>query len=132
MAKFVKVILLLLLAFALNGAVSNLCSTGVEQRENAVASPLSRLDKIGKPELPYLPIAELNGSYLQTNQFSMTRIQRVQLGEYFYSLKSVFLGCSDREASLSRHQRRIYNTKVIFNSQPSSEYYVFALRHIII
>lgn len=47
------------------------------------------------------PVAELNN--LQSHQISVTRIQRVQLGEYFFSLKNALQCCADRDNSLSQH-----------------------------
>ena len=87
-------------------------------------------DRISAPDFPYAPVAELNN--LQSHQISVTSIQRVQLGEYFTTLRNLLQCCADRENSLSQHRGRIYNTTTSYYCQPSSEYYVFTLRHIII
>ena len=53
--------------------------------------------------------------------------------DYIYGHFDVFrllLCCADYENSLSQHLGKIYNTT--YYCQPSSEYYVFALRRIII
>lgn len=132
MAKFIKVILFLLLAVALHGIASNVFTEQkVEVQEHTVAYPLAQQDKVGVPEFPYLPIAELTTN-LQSHQVSMTRMQRVQAAEYFFSLKNMLQIRADREASLSQHKGRIYTTTTSYYCQPSSEYYVFTLRHIII
>ena len=84
MAKFVKVILFLLLAVALHGVAGNVFTEKqVEQPEHAVYS-MKPQGQINAPESPYLPVAELTN--LQSHQISVTRIQRVQIGEYFLSL----------------------------------------------
>ena len=122
MAKFVKVILFLLLAVALHGVAGNVFTEKqVEQPEHAVTYSMKPQGQINAPESPYLPVAELTN--LQSHQISVTRIQRVQIGEYFSSLRNVLL---------SQHWGRIYNTTTSYYCQPASEYYVFTLRHIII
>lgn len=131
MAKCVKVILFLLLTVALHGIASNVFTEKVEQKEYTAVLPVERQAELGVPEFPYLPVAELisNSSF---HQITTTRVQRVQTGEYFFSLKSVLQNYASRENSLSQHWGRIYNTTTSYYCQPASEYYVFALRHIII
>lgn len=131
MGKYVKLILFLLLTTALHGASGNFFTEQVEHQENAVTLPFAKQDRVGMLEYPCLPIAELN-SHLQTHQMSTTRMQRVQLVEYFFSLKNVLRSCANRESSLSQHWGRIYKTTISFCCHPVSEYYVFALRRIII
>ncbi|BDW75771.1 hypothetical protein BFINE_15660 [Bacteroides finegoldii DSM 17565] len=100
----------------------------VEQGKYAVTYSMSQHEQISEPEFPCSPVAELNN--LQSYQTSVTRVQRVQLGEYFSTLKNLLQCCADYENSLSQHLGKIYNTT--YYCQPSSEYYVFALRRIII
>ena len=79
MAKFVKVILFLLLAVALHGVAGNVFTEKqVEQPEHAVTYSMKPQGQINAPESPYLPVAELTN--LQSHQISVTRIQRVQIG----------------------------------------------------
>ena len=131
MAKFVKVILFLLLTVTLHGVASNVFTEKpVEQSELAITYSMKQHEQISAPDFPYAPVAELNN--LQSHQISVTRIQRVQLGEYFTTLRNLLQCCADRENSLSQHRGRIYNTTTSYYCQPSSEYYVFTLRHIII
>lgn len=131
MTKFVKVILFLLFTVALHGIANNVF-TGkqVETEDHAITYAMNHQGQISAPEYPYTPVAELTN--LQSHQLSVTRIQRVQLGEYFTSLKSALQCCAYHENSLSQHLGRIYNTTTSYNCQPASEYYVFALRRIII
>lgn len=131
MAKFVKVILFLLLTVALHGIAGNVFTEKtVEQPEHAITDSVKQCGQISAPEFPCSPVAELTN--LQSHQISITRIQRVQLGEYFTTLKNLLQSCAERYNSLSQHQGRIYNTTTSYYCQPSSEYYVFTLRHIII
>ena len=131
MAKFVKVILFLLLTVTLHGVASNVFTEKpVEQSELVITYSMKQHEQISAPDFPYAPVAELNN--LQSHQISVTRIQRVQLGEYFTTLRNLLQCCADRENSLSQHRGRIYNTTTSYYCQPSSEYYVFTLRHIII
>ena len=131
MAKFIKVILFLLLTVALHGIAGNVFTEKtVEQTENAVTYSMKQHGQISAPEFPCSPVAELTN--LQSHQISVARIQRVQLGEYFFSLKNALQGCADRDSSLSQHWGRIYDTTTSYYCQPSSEYYVYTLRRIII
>lgn len=131
MAKFVKVILFLLLTVALHGIASNVFTfKEVKKVECADTNALKQQGQINAPESPLIPVAELTN--LQSHPVPVTRIQRVQLGEYFFSMKCALQCWANRDNSLSQHWRRIYTTTTSYYCQPSSEYYVFALRHIII
>lgn len=131
MEKIVKVILFLLLSVALHGVVGNaFTEKPVNEKENAITYSLEKQGRFNSPDTPCFPIAELTN--LQSHQLSVTRIQRVQMGEYFSTLKNLLQCCADRDNSLSQHLGRIYNTTTSYYCQPPSEYYVFALRHIII
>lgn len=132
MPKFIKIILFLLFAF-LASEMSNY-SFAVQSTDNSsYVSECAgkKQDCFNNPQLPYWPAAELVAG-LQTQQMSMSRIQRIQLGQYFISLKSWILDMSDRKASLTQHQSRLYTTTFSYFCYPVSEYYVFALRRIII
>ena len=95
MAKFVKVILFLLLTVTLHGVASNVFTEKpVEQSELAITYSMKQHEQISAPDFPYAPVAELNN--LQSHQISVTRIQRVQLGEYFTTLRNL-LQCCRRE-----------------------------------
>lgn len=86
MAKFVKVILFLLLTVAFHSIAGNVSTAKVvDEQERAITYAMRQHGEISAPDLPGKPVAELNN--LQSHQISVTRIQRVQLGEYFFSLK---------------------------------------------
>ena len=131
MARFVRVILFLLLTVFLNGIASNISNEKLEQEECVPVVHLVHQDQIGAPEFPYLPVAVLANN-LQCHQVSMSRIQRVQNCEYFFLLKNFLQNWAERESSLSLHRVKIYATTVSCYCQPASEYYVFTLKHIII
>lgn len=133
MTKYVKVILFLLLTVALYGVSSNIFTENQVEQDEHITYSIKQQGQISSPDFPYIPVAELTN--LQAHQISVTRIQRVQrmqLEEYFTSLKSAIQCCADRENSLSQHRGRIYDTTTSYDCQPSSEYYVFALRRILI
>ena len=131
MAKFVKVILFLLLTVAFHSIAGNVSTEKMVDKQGCdITYAMEPQGQINAPESPYLPVAELTN--LQSHQISVTRIQRVQIGEYFSSLRNVLQCCADRDNSLSQHWGRIYNTTTSYYCQPASEYYVFTLRHIII
>ena len=126
MAKFVKVILFLLLTVAFHSIAGNVSTAKVvDEQERAITYAMRQHGEISAPDLPGKPVAELNN--LQSHQISVTRIQRVQLGEYFFSLKNALQCCADRDNSLSQHWGRIYGTTTSYYCQPSSEYYVYTL-----
>lgn len=82
-------------------------------------------------QLPYFPEGELS-SAVQSHQIMTSRIQRINLLEYSMSLKALALKLSSREAVLVQHRGRLYGTTTSYYCHPSSEYYVFTLRRIII
>ena len=131
MAKFVKVILFLLLTVAFHSIAGNVSTERMVDKQGCdITYAMGQRGEICAPDLPGKPVAELTN--LQSHQISVTRIQRVQLGEYFFSLKNALQGFADRESSLSQHWGRIYDTTTSYYCQPSSEYYVYTLRRIII
>ena len=86
MAKFVKVILFLLLTVAFHSIAGNVSTAKVvDEQERAITYAMRQHGEISAPDLPGKPVAELNN--LQSHQISVTRIQRVQLGEYFFFQK---------------------------------------------
>ena len=133
MVKFVKVILLLLFSVAFYSMVNDFSAAKVEQDSHAAtAVDTGQGDLIACSQLPYLPEAELMNYCSLMHQVIMSRIQRVNVIEYSLSLKGVLQSLACREASLSQHWGRIYDTTTSYNCHPSSQYYVFALRRIII
>ncbi len=86
MAKFVKVILFLLLTVAFHSIAGNVSTAKVvDEQECDITYAMGQRGKSVHRIFLGKPVAELNN--LQSHQISVTRIQRVQLGEYFFSLK---------------------------------------------
>ncbi|WP_294627851.1 hypothetical protein [uncultured Bacteroides sp.] len=131
MAKFVRIILFLLLAVTFHGMAGNtFTERTVEEAESVVDYPVYHTGDINAPEYPYSPVAELTN--LQSHQTPATRIQRVQLREYITTLRNLLQCCAKCDDCLTQHWGRIYNTTTSYYCQFSSEYYVFALRRMLI
>ena len=89
-------------------------------------------ETVSSPQTPYFPDAELAGTGIQTHQIAMSRIQRIQAAESIFSLKALAQRLADRDAVLSQHWGKLYETTTSYCCHPVSEYYVFALRRIIV
>lgn len=136
MGKFIKVILCLLFAIAIyatanevsarNGADGETHTSLTIQNEGTIRTVLTS----ARP--PYLPEAELAGTGMQMQQITFSRLQRISALEYLFSLKGLSQRLSDRDAMLSQHQSRLYATTTDYGCHPVSDYYVFALRRIIV
>lgn len=134
MAKCIKILVSFIVCVVfLVGTVHHLEGELQERQHNTSAMTFQEesIDYIGVPQFPSSPVAEVVDG-LQFQHVSSFRLQRVQLGQYRVSLKNVVHLLSNIEASLLRHSRRICDTTLAHSHQPSSEYYIFALRHIII
>lgn len=132
MAKFVKTILFLLFAVTLYVVMGNFfIKNEVKAYTVAIKEEIQEYENIGIPQSPCWPEAEI-ATGLQSQQVSMSRIQRMHMMEYSLSLKNIMQCVADRDASLFQHQGRIYSTTTSCYCNPVSNYYVFALRHIII
>lgn len=133
MRKFVKVILFLLFSIAFNSMINDSSAVRAEQDAHAVAAMSGDQGSIvASTHSTFLPEAELAGGCSPSHQVTMSRMQRIHLTEYSFSLKEVLRNLANCEASLSQHQGRIYDTTTSYYCHPSSQYYVFALRRIII
>ena len=133
MAKFVKMILFLLFSVAFYSMVNDFSAAKVEEDAHAVTAMGGGQGSIvASAQTPFLPEAELVGSHSLIHQITMSRVQRINVIEYSLSMKGVLRNLADREASLSQHQGRIYDTTTSYYCHPSSQYYVFALRRILI
>lgn len=132
MARYLKYIVFLLLTLTLQGVAGKVFTE--KPVEHVVCDDPGFLaqqeGQFSAPEFPYIPVAELTN--LQGHQLSVTRLQKVQLEEYCSVLKSLLQTCAECNSSLSQQKRRLYNTTISHYCQPPSEYYVFALRRIII
>ena len=138
MAKFLKVILFLILAAAFCGSVSDAftvqtvdaitiaAQTGLGEEGNAQGS------YIPAPQLPYLSDAELASSAGTTQLLTFSRAQRSYTTEYILSLKDMIERLAHRDGALSLHRSKLFDTSTSYRCHPACEYYVFTLRRIII
>lgn len=135
MVKCVKVILVFLFAVLLHNAANDFFTGHTVKEDDSVTLALSANIPeavVATAQMPYLPDAELAGTGMQLHQITLSRIQRINASEYLLSLKSLAQKLVEREAALTQHQGRIYNTTTSYFCHPASEYYVFALRRIIV
>lgn len=136
MGKFIQVILCLLFAMVIYATANELSARNdadnlahaalAVQNEGAIRAVVTATCP------PYLPDAELAGAGMQVQQISISRLQRINVLEYIFSLKSLSQRLADRDAALSQHWSRIYETTTSYCCHPVSSYYVFALRRIIV
>lgn len=135
MIKVIKVIFVFLFAMLLH-SVANDYFTGQTVEEDTHATltfstfaPQTTIDAV---QLPYFPDAELAGTGIQLHQVAMARILRINAAEYLLSLKNMSQKLIECEAALVQHWGKIYDTTTSYYCYPVSEYYVFALRRIIV
>ncbi len=134
MIRLLKFALVLLLMWPLNAALDELIAhqtVGQEQCESTY--PVNSIpNKIQETTYPYWPAVELNASAANAYQLVASRIQRWVVTEYTISMKSILQKLADREAAVSQHQERIYDTTISYFCEPASQYYVYTLRRILI
>lgn len=153
MVKFVKLILILVLTITFYGGVSDAFTVlAVDQRDVVSSESLDGLTDhsvlaaegdvqkgidrqgsyISAPQLPYISDAELASSGGTSQLLTFSRVQRYYTTEYILSLKDVVERIAHREGALSLHRAKLFDTSAFYRCSPASEYYVFALRRIII
>ena len=135
MMKFIKVILCLLFAVVLYAAASEISAKEYADADAYATLPVQNKElqaTITAVKFPYSPDAELAGAGMTAYQISLSRIQRINMLDYVFSVKSISQKLADRDAVLSQHQCRLYDSTTSYCCHPASEYYVFALRHIIV
>lgn len=157
MVKFVKLILILILTSAFYGSVSDaftalaveqtgiVSSEGLDNQANVTDNYLlaaegdvqKSIDRQGSyisaPKLPYISDAEIANSGGTSQLLTISRAQRsYTTTEYILSLKDVVEQIAHREDALSLHRQKLFDTSAFYRCSPASEYYVFALRRIII
>lgn len=156
MVKFVKLILILVLTSAFCGSVSDaftvlavdqtgiVSSDGLDNKSGATAHSILATEQdvqksidrqgsyISAPKLPYISDAEIASSGGTSQLLTFSRAQRLYTSEYILSLKDVVERIAQREDALSLHREKLFDTSAFYRCSPASEYYVFALRRIII
>lgn len=134
MAKYIKILALFVVCMvALAGTTRYGVSDEQEKLGDVSAVSFQKEGQVyvGLPQFPFSPVAEIADG-LQLQHISSCRLQRAQLGQYLLSLKSVVNILANIQASLSCHSKRDCSVNLAYSHQPPCEYYVFALRHIII
>ena len=132
MAKFVKIILFLLLAMTIHCVADNLFTDKPVKGETTTHIKNVKSSEISKPEFPFLPEGELASAAQNYQGATSNRVLRTSMKEYSLTLRMLVQKILLREAALAQHWGRIYDTTVSYCCCPASEYYVFALRRIII
>lgn len=139
MAKYIKFIVLLVLTLALWQTAGNtfIGSTSIDEEKSvdiqAVTTNHQQNDAcFTTPQLPYLPDAELAGTSSHTQLLSFSRIQRATTTEYIFSLKDWVDKIAQYQAILSLHREKLFDATAYYRCHPVCEYYIFALRHILI
>lgn len=132
MARYLKYIVFVLLTITLQGVAGKAFTEKAVEEVTCdnIDFLAQQQGQFSAPEFPYIPVAELTN--LQGHQLSVTRLQKVQLEEYCSVLKSLLQTCAECDNSLLQQKGHLYNTTISHYCQPPSEYYVFALRRIII
>lgn len=131
MAKFLRILFFILAAFISQSMGFSSATSKVvdEEAKNFVSSNFAHHASFDAVHFHNFLDAELLNNISQ-HASNSSRVQRVQLFQYFFSLRNLLLYHADRAASLSRQQVRAID--FTSNIYPSSDYYVFALRKIII
>lgn len=156
MVKFVKLILILVLTSVFCGSVSDaftvlavdqtgiVSSDGLDNKSGATAHSILATEQdvqksidrqgsyISAPKLPYISDAEIASSGGTSQLLTFSRAQRLYTSEYILLLKDVVERIAHREDALSLHREKLFDTSAFYRCSPASEYYVFALRRIII
>lgn len=135
MARLLTLVLFLLFAVGFFGVANGSVAAG--QAEESVHASMfagGTYEKgfVSSSKLPYLSEAELAGGCTPLHQITWSRVQRTHVLEYSLSLKALVHRLASREAALSHHWGRIYDTTTSYHCHPASQYYVFALRRILI
>ena len=135
MAKFLKYIGFLLVILALWQTTGDvLAGTSTDKPVYVQDATHYQQEEVcfTTPQLPLLPEAELAGAsgYLQT--LTAPRVQRAQLAEYTFSLKSWVDKIARYESTYQVRREKRYDAAAFHHCQPPCDYYIFTLRRILI
>ena len=145
MAKFLKVILFLVLATAFCGSVSDAFTVQTVD-EMVIAAQVSLGEEgvyaeemmFGKEvifRLRNCHICQMQNLQVPLELLSLltfSRAQRSYTTEYILSLKDMIERLAHRDDVLSLHRSKLFDTSTSYRCHPACEYYVFTLRRIII
>lgn len=132
MNRYLKIILFFLITFLLPVGIHFSLATAEVRETESYDVVYSYCDDIhfAALSLPALPDGEL--SSVQTLPVHIARIQRVLSHEYVVALRQALLSFSDSTNLLSMHLCRICSSTVSHRCVPSCQYYIFALRQILV
>lgn len=130
MARVIRSILFLLLVVVLHVTASS--HIAEETLCNAPVVLSSSQHSVDHAQLPYFPDAELGNTSFYLQEVGSDRTSRIFLGSAF-SLRSIIQLMAEHEAMLFKHWQKQNDVSFLSSIvHPISEYYIFALRHIII
>ena len=133
MARVIKLILSLLLIAVLHVTVNNSLVEEDLYDDSSVVSFSSGKYLFDNIQLPHLPDAELGSIGFYVQYSAPSRTSRTYSNGSAFSLRDIALIMAEREAMLCKHWQKLYDRFLLFSiTHPISEYYIFALRHIII
>lgn len=133
MERIIKLILFFLLAVVLHVSVNDNLVREDLSEEILSLSYSSQQYSVDSIRLPYLPDGELGGVGLYLQQPVSSRTHRIYFEGFAYSLRDIVQVMADRDAMLFGHWQKLSNRALLSSiTHPVSEYYVFALKHIII
>lgn len=131
MKRLVKIIVFFAFTWILYGMASEFF---VEYQATDVTSLLKNeinSQSFENSSLPVLPAAELGGMGVHLTHAGDSRVQRVNFNTYCTALRDITKNIANRQGLLTRQWQKLCQTS-LSGDKSSCEYYVFALRHIII
>ena len=145
MVKFLKLILFLLLSTVFGGSISDepvawaaednvfaYQETVIEEWGMRVEVIASSESYVSASQLPYMPDAEIENLGGAIQLLTFLRVQRSYTTEFLLSLKGVLIRMARHVGALSSQRLKLFDISTFGQLRPACEYYVFALRHIII
>lgn len=137
MADFLRYIGILMLVLVVGQrageALDNSLSDAVScVQSEQVAFQQETTDYFTMPQWPCLPDAELAGTNSCSQLMASSRMQRSAVMEYLCLLKERVGELARYEAVRSRYQRKFYDALPSHFCSPVCDYYIFALRRILI
>lgn len=137
MAKFVKIIGILILVLALGQRMDEaLGGDSLQSISCVLTEQMTSLQEEGEcftmPQWPCLPDAELAGANSCSQLVTFSRMQRSAVMEYLCFLKERVGEIARYEAVRSQCQGKFYDALPCRICSPVCDYYIFALRRILI
>lgn len=135
MERVLKTILLSLLIVTLHGTINNISATEIVSGDTSISVLQQSVRQYSLESLksPFSPKVELGSTGFHLSQTITSKLQRSFLGGLLFSLKPIGRILAERESLLFKHKVRVFDISALVSvTHPASEYYVFALRRIVI